>query len=173
MITRTITMKSWTIGMPKRMRPGRRLSTRIRCMTLISVPIAGHPIASAIKASSALSQCRLDRFQQRRRHAKVSGRRILGGLCVPPERESTNFGRTLASGGRKSFGEGSHAPVAIVFLIKNPASAEHGKIYFHAVDDYLTREEKLACLRKDRSMAYTQTNVIVPDAHGDWLNHER
>lgn len=35
---------------------------------------------------------------------------------------------------------------------------------------YLTREEKLACLREDRSMAYTQTNVIVPDAHGDWLN---
>lgn len=68
------------------------------------------------------------------------------------------------------FGEGSRAPVAIVFLVKNPASAERGKIYFHAVDDYLTREEKLACLREDRSMAYTQTNVIVPDAHGDWLN---
>ena len=68
------------------------------------------------------------------------------------------------------FGEGSRAPVAIVFLVKNPASTERGKIYFHAVDDYLTREEKLACLRTDRSMAYTQTNVIVPDAHGDWLN---
>ena len=68
------------------------------------------------------------------------------------------------------FGEGSRAPVAIVFLVKNPASAEHGKIYFHTVDDYLTREEKLACLRRDASMVYTQTNVIVPDAHGDWLN---
>ena len=68
------------------------------------------------------------------------------------------------------FGEGSRAPVAIVFLVKNPASAEHGKIYFHTVDDYLTREEKLACLLRDASMVYTQTNVIVPDAHGDWLN---
>ena len=68
------------------------------------------------------------------------------------------------------FGEGSRAPVAIVFLVKNPASAERGKIYFHAVDDFLSRDEKLACLREDRSMAYTQTNVIVPDAHGDWLN---
>ena len=68
------------------------------------------------------------------------------------------------------FGEGSRAPVAIVFLVKNPASAEHGKIYFHTVDDYLTREEKLACLRRDASMVYTQTNVIIPDAHGDWLN---
>ena len=68
------------------------------------------------------------------------------------------------------FGEGSRAPVAIVFLVKNPASAEHGKIYFHTVDDYLTREEKLACLRRDASMVYTQTNVLVPDAHSDWLN---
>ena len=83
--------------------------------------------------------------------------------------QRTSGERSRQEGG-KVFGEGSRAPVAIVFLIKNPASAEHGKIYFHAVDDYLTREEKLACLRKDRSMAYTQTNVIVPDAHGDWLN---
>ena len=68
------------------------------------------------------------------------------------------------------FGEGSRAPVAIVFLIKNPDSSEHGKIYFHAVDDYLTREEKLAVLRSDRSITYTPTDTITPDAHGDWLN---
>ena len=68
------------------------------------------------------------------------------------------------------FGEGSRAPVAIVFLVKNPESSDHGKIYFHAVDDYLTRDEKLAALKKDRSIAYTPMNVIVPDAHGDWFN---
>lgn len=68
------------------------------------------------------------------------------------------------------FGEGSRAPVAIVFLVKNPESGDHGKIYFHTVDDYLTREEKLAALKKDRSIAYTPMNVIVPDAHGDWFN---
>ncbi len=83
--------------------------------------------------------------------------------------QRTSGERSRQEGG-KVFGEGSRAPVAIVFLVKNPASTERGKIYFHAVDDYLTREEKLACLREDRSMAYTQTNVIVPDAHGDWLN---
>ena len=83
--------------------------------------------------------------------------------------QRTSGERSRQEGG-KVFGEGSRAPVAIVFLVKNPASAEHGKIYFHAVDDYLTREEKLTCLREDRSMAYTQTNAIVPDAHGDWLN---
>ena len=68
------------------------------------------------------------------------------------------------------FGEGSRAPVAIVFLIKNPDSSEHGKIYFHAVDDYLTREEKLDALKKDRSISYTPMNVIIPDDHGDWFN---
>lgn len=83
--------------------------------------------------------------------------------------QRTSGERSRQEGG-KVFGEGSRAPVAIVFLVKNPTSAEHGKIYFHAVDDYLTREEKLACLRRDASMVYTQTNVIVPDAHGDWLN---
>ena len=83
--------------------------------------------------------------------------------------QRTSGERSRQEGG-KVFGEGSRAPVAIVFLVKNPASTERGKIFFHSVDDYLTREEKLACLREDRSMAYTQTNVIVPDAHGDWLN---
>ena len=68
------------------------------------------------------------------------------------------------------FGEGSRAPVAIVFLVKNPASTEHGKIYFHAVDDYLTREEKLACLRDDRSIACVSMRNILPDVHGDWFN---
>ena len=83
--------------------------------------------------------------------------------------QRTSGERSRQEGG-KVFGEGSRAPVAIVFLVKNPASAERGKIYFHSVDDYLTREEKLACLRRDASMVYTQTNVIIPDAHGDWLN---
>ena len=68
------------------------------------------------------------------------------------------------------FGEGSRSPVAIVFLVKNPASTEHGKIYFHAVDDYLTREEKLACLRDDRSIACIPMRNILPDVHGDWFN---
>ena len=83
--------------------------------------------------------------------------------------QRTSGERSRQEGG-KVFGEGSRASVAIVFLVKNSETTEQGKIYFHAVDDYLTRKEKLDRLRKDRSMAYTQTNVIIPDAHGDWLN---
>ena len=83
--------------------------------------------------------------------------------------QRTSGERSRQEGG-KVFGEGSRAPVAIVFLVKNPKSSDYGKIYFHAVGDYLTREEKLAALKRDRSIAYTPMNVIVPDAHGDWFN---
>ena len=83
--------------------------------------------------------------------------------------QRTSGERSRQEGG-KVFGEGSRAPVAIVFLLKNPDSPEHGKIYFHAVEDYLTREEKLEALEKDRSISYTPMNVIVPDDHGDWFN---
>ena len=83
--------------------------------------------------------------------------------------QRTSGERSRLEGG-KVFGEGSRAPVAIVFLVKNPRSSDRGKIYFHAVDDYLTREEKLAALKRDRSISNTSMNVIVPDAHGDWFN---
>ena len=73
--------------------------------------------------------------------------------------------------GGQIFGQGCKSPIAIAFLVKNPESSDNGKIYFHAVDDCLTREQKLAALKKDRSIAYTPMNVIVPDAHGDWFNH--
>jgi predicted helicase len=41
------------------------------------------------------------------------------------------------------FGMGTRTPVAISILVKNPNAAENGKIYFHDIGDYLTREEKL------------------------------
>ena len=72
--------------------------------------------------------------------------------------------------GGQIFGQGCKSPIAIAFLVKNPESSDNGKIYFHAVDDCLTREQKLAALKKDRSIAYTPMNVIVPDAYGDWFN---
>lgn len=83
--------------------------------------------------------------------------------------QRTSGERSRQEGG-KIFGEGSRSPVIIVFLIKNPESTDHGKIYFHAVDDYLTREEKLATLTKVRSVTCASLHIIVPDVHGDWLN---
>lgn len=60
--------------------------------------------------------------------------------------------------------------VAIVILVKNPEDIEKGKIYFHAVDDYLNREEKLSELVKAESVSKVEWQRIHPDKHGDWLN---
>ena len=83
--------------------------------------------------------------------------------------QRTSGERSRQEGG-KIFGEGSRAPVAIVLLIKNPADPEKGKIYFHAVDDYLTREEKLNQLIKAGSIDNVKWKRVYPDKYGDWLN---
>lgn len=75
--------------------------------------------------------------------------------------------------GGKVFGSGSRAPVAISLLVKNPKAAEYGRIYFHDIGDYLTREEKLVAIAGYRSVAGIDHvggwTTITPDAHGDWL----
>lgn len=83
--------------------------------------------------------------------------------------QRTSGERARQEGG-KVFGGGSRAPVAVVFLVRNPASTEHGKIYFHTVDDYLTREDKLLALKKDKSIILSELNTICPDENNDWFN---
>ncbi|HFQ5376392.1 TPA: DEAD/DEAH box helicase [Vibrio vulnificus] len=76
--------------------------------------------------------------------------------------------------GGKIFGSGSRAPIAISILVKNPDALEHGKIYFHDIGDYLTREQKLEKIASLTSLkGITDTNdweEIIPDIHGDWVN---
>lgn len=71
------------------------------------------------------------------------------------------------------FGLGSRAPVAISLLVKNPNAAEHGRIYFRDIGDYLTREEKLGIVTEFGSVAGIGAKggwtEVTPDAHGDWL----
>ena len=75
--------------------------------------------------------------------------------------------------GGKIFGEGSRAPIAITILVKNPQAQEQGKIYFAAVEDYLSREEKLGQLVELGSILNAPLVEVHPDAHGDWLNQRR
>ena len=73
--------------------------------------------------------------------------------------------------GGKIFGSGSRAPIAISLLVKNPEASEFGKIYFHDIGDYLTREEKLAKVEEFESVGGMNSwKIITPDLHGDWLN---
>ncbi|MGR3510108.1 MAG: DEAD/DEAH box helicase [Sulfitobacter sp.] len=72
------------------------------------------------------------------------------------------------------FGEGSRAPVAISVLVKNPDAAEHGRIFFHDIGDYLDQKQKLALIRDfagvkgiESSSGWTR---ITPDDQNDWIN---
>ncbi|PCJ47362.1 MAG: damage-inducible protein [Gammaproteobacteria bacterium] len=74
----------------------------------------------------------------------------------------------------KIFGSGSRSPIAITLLVKNPNAKEHGKIYFHDIGDYLSREEKLTIISDFRSIEGITTQngwqSITPDKYHDWLN---
>ena len=86
--------------------------------------------------------------------------------------QRTSGERSRREGG-KIFGSGSRTPVAIALLVKNPAAAEHGQIYFHDIGDYLTREDKLAIIARFSSIEGIARaggwQTITPDEHGDWL----
>jgi predicted helicase len=75
--------------------------------------------------------------------------------------------------GGKIFGGGSRSPIAISILVKNPDAKEHGKIYFHDIGDYLTREQKLDIIFDFNSVKGIEEKaawqLITPDKHHDWL----
>ncbi|WP_027824327.1 DEAD/DEAH box helicase [Laribacter hongkongensis] len=71
------------------------------------------------------------------------------------------------------FGMGSRAPIAISLLVKNPHATQHGRIFWHDIGDYLSREEKLDIVSGFGSIggiaAANLWREISPDAHGDWV----
>jgi predicted helicase len=72
------------------------------------------------------------------------------------------------------FGEGTRTPVAISILVKNPQSAQHGRINYHDIGDYLDQREKLAIIRNFGAIdGITQSEgwtAITPDDQNDWIN---
>ncbi|MFM2025045.1 MAG: hypothetical protein RLZZ56_1058 [Actinomycetota bacterium] len=72
--------------------------------------------------------------------------------------------------GGKVFGAGSRTPVAITLLVKNPESAERGRIFYHDIGDYLSREQKLEILDKAKSFEGIELSEIQSNAQGDWLS---
>lgn len=75
--------------------------------------------------------------------------------------------------GGKIFGGGSRTPIAITFLVKNPAKAGlKATIHYHDIGDYLTREQKLDLVKKFRSV-HSRTldwQIIEPTDRHDWIN---
>ena len=80
-------------------------------------------------------------------------------------------GETSRKEGGKVFGSGSRTQVAIAILIKNSASTGPAEIQYRDIGDYLTREQKLDILEIEQSLEGTDWATIVPNQHGDWINH--
>lgn len=75
--------------------------------------------------------------------------------------------------GGNIFEIGSRAPIVITLFIKNPNATERGKIFFHDIGDYLSREEKLQRIEAFGSLKGLSDadgwQEVTPDEHGDWL----
>jgi len=72
------------------------------------------------------------------------------------------------------FGEGTRAPIAISVFVKKPGAAEHGRIFFHDIGDYLDQKQKLAIVRDFASLDGIGRSrgweAIIPDDRNDWLD---
>jgi predicted helicase len=74
--------------------------------------------------------------------------------------------------GGKIFGSGSRTPISITLLVKNPSSnADKATIHYHDIGDYLSREEKLAIVKKFKSVGNKQMDwkSLQTNQYGDWL----
>ncbi len=75
--------------------------------------------------------------------------------------------------GGKIFGSGSRTPIAISLLVKNPKhKPEKATIIYYDIGDYLSREEKLAIIKKFGSIGNAEIPLIelTPNEHGDWIS---
>lgn len=86
--------------------------------------------------------------------------------------QRTSGERSRQEGG-KIFGSGSRAPIAITILVKNPkVKQDKAIIYYREVDNYLTREQKIDAIIRQKSVmskGFVQ-KVLQPNNAGDWLN---
>jgi predicted helicase len=87
--------------------------------------------------------------------------------------QRTSGERSRKEGG-KIFGSGSRSPIAISIFVKNPDAAEHGRIFFHNIGDYLDQKQKLAIIRDFGAVKGISKadgwERITPDDQNDWLN---
>jgi predicted helicase len=81
-----------------------------------------------------------------------------------------NSGEQARKEGGQTFGSGSRATIAISILVKNPDSTKTGELHYRDIGDYLTREDKLALIKRYGSMGDVPWRAITPNAAGDWLN---
>ena len=90
--------------------------------------------------------------------------------CVNLRGAARGSGETRKREAGNVFDSGSRASVAILILVKKSGKIDgQGKLYYHDIGDYLTREQKLEILSKNRK-ASVPWREVVPDEHGDWID---
>ena len=62
------------------------------------------------------------------------------------------------------------APIAITILVKNPADTTPAQIFYCDIGDYLSRDDKLAKIKKLKTVLTDDFKIIVPNEKGDWIN---
>ncbi len=72
--------------------------------------------------------------------------------------------------GGKVFGAGSRATIVIALLVKNPDAESSGAIHYRDVGDDLTREQKLAAVKKFGTLELVPWENVTPNQDGDWLS---
>ena len=76
--------------------------------------------------------------------------------------------------GGKIFGSGSRTPIAITILVKRKGFKGKAKIMYKAVDDYLTREDKLKLCSDYHSVLDKKfkASLLSSDENGGWLRRK-
>lgn len=76
--------------------------------------------------------------------------------------------------GQNIFGSGSMTGISVAVLVKNPATAEYGRIHFRNIGPDLTETQKLHAVRDFGSIdGITKAACwerIIPDKNNDWLD---
>ena len=79
-------------------------------------------------------------------------------------------GESVRREGGQTFGPGSRATVAVLFLVKRPGPVtKPAVIRYRDIGDYLSREQKLEIVAQSQ-IEEMDWERIVPNAGGDWVN---
>lgn len=76
--------------------------------------------------------------------------------------------------GGKVFGSGSRTPIAITILVRygdaDPRRGQGCRINYYEVEDYQSRDQKLALLKQFGSIERVPWTQITPNRKNDWIN---
>lgn len=82
--------------------------------------------------------------------------------------DQRTIGEKSREEGGKIFGSGSRAGIVISVLIKD--GSDNKEIYYKDIGNYLSREEKLEILSKNKSISNIDFIKITPDKNYNWIN---